>query len=440
MKVRYPVKEDGGALLRRIEEFADLQAEYGADAKAFLQGCYRMLEERLEAVQKLPGSARQTAREPDELEAIRALCSWPEQPLMERFDSLAYRERLEGALLARFAGCTLGAPIELQDVSQVEAYFQGLGEPYPPVNYLTRVENPQEKRYAFSLRGDFERDRMHGVPCDDDITYTLLGLLLAEEYGLDLLVEQVAQGWVRYLPFACTAEEVALKNLRAGIPPRQAAEVDNPYVQWIGAAIRADAWGYIAPGNPALAARLAHTDAFLTHRRNGIYSEMFFAAAVSAAFCLKSAEEVFETALQYIPRESWTAQEVRFALEQAPKVQDYRDARRIVAQRYAGMHPVHALNNLCLTILGVMLGGGDLTRVLSQTVAMGLDNDCTTATAGSIAGALYGKQALEEYWYRPFENRVYTYLNGHREFAIDDVVNRFTALARVGFRHRDHIG
>jgi phage terminase large subunit-like protein len=61
---------------------------------------------------------------------------------------------------------------------------------------------------------------------------------------------------------------------------------------------------------------------------------------------------------------------------------------------------------------------------------MGLDNDCTAATAGSIVGAIVGKAGIPAHWYAPFHNTVYTYLIGLPEFAIDDVVDRFTRLAQ----------
>ena len=46
------------------------------------------------------------------------------------------------------------------------------------------------------------------------------------------------------------------------------------------------------------------------------------------------------------------------------------------------------------------------TKVIGETVAMGLDNDCTAASAGSIFGAAYGLDAIPEHWTRNFNNKV----------------------------------
>ena len=62
---------------------------------------------------------------------------------------------------------------------------------------------------------------------------------------------------------------------------------------------------------------------------------------------------------------------------------------------------------------------------------MGLDNDCTAATAGSIVGAVIGKECLPEHWYKPFNNTIISYLNNIEKFDIDDVLARFKKQAEI---------
>ena len=82
-------------------------------------------------------------------------------------------------------------------------------------------------------------------------------MMIMEEYGLDFTTAELGEAWVKYLPFAFTAEGIALDNLRKGVPAMQAAEVDNPFLNWIGADIRSDPWAYAAPGWPEKAAEIA---------------------------------------------------------------------------------------------------------------------------------------------------------------------------------------
>jgi hypothetical protein len=56
---------------------------------------------------------------------------------------------------------------------------------------------------------------------------------------------------------------------------------------------------------------------------------------------------------------------------------------------------------------------------------MGLDNDCTAATAGSIVGAVVGKKRIPPHWCRNFNNTVHSYLIGRPRFRINDLVARF---------------
>ena len=206
----------------------------------------------------------------------------------------------------------------------------------------------------------------------------------------------MAKAWLKRLPIAYTAEDIALKNLKTGIPALEAGAHANPFMEWIGADIRSDPWGYLAPGNPELAAEMAYRDAYLSHRRQGIYGAMFFAAAISAAFAVDDSLEALRIGLTEIPAECLLAQHVRWALAEAPHISTYQQARQAVDERFPGMSGAHTINNACLTIFGLTIGKTDFTRVIGETVAMGLDNDCTAATAGSICGAILGKD-----WHPP---------------------------------------
>lgn len=436
MKVKYPLKypdiPDYFSNLRIAAEYARLKYEYGAqteDIQVLIDELSRSLENTINKLKELPIDHELAEKEPDDLIKIRVLRNEGPRRLWKCFNREKYMEKIYGALYGRFAGCTLGAIVEGWTTEKMKDWAEYTGDSFPPIDYWSKSRNPYNKRYDFSYGKEYTSSGINGVPVDDDITYTILGLLIAEEYTPEFTIENVGEAWVKYLPCACTAEKVALENLKAGIPAHKAAEVNNPYCQWIGADIRADPWGYIAPGLPEKAAEMAYRDAFLSHRRNGIYGEMFFSAAIAAAFEVDNAIDALKIGLTEIPRDCMLANDVRWALEARKDIKNHVDARDAVKQRFGAQSIVHTNNNACLTIFGLSIGGDDFTKVISETVAMGYDNDCTAATAGSIAGVILGRKGIPYKWYKNFNNIVYTYINNHKSFEIDDLTERFAVQA-----------
>ena len=416
---------------REINLWAQLKTETGAPGVADkVAEISALIAEKLAELRALPDDPELQSTEPDDLEAIRALRPAGVRRQWTSLPEATYRDRIEGAILGRFAGCVLGSIVECWEIDKMERWAAYNGEAFPPVDYWKEAERPNDLKYQTSPRDTFTRSKMDGVPTDDDIIYTQLGMLILEDYGPDFSVEDVGAAWMKYLPHAATAEGVALRNLHAGVPPMQAAVVDNPFMFWIGADIRSDPWGYAAPGYPEKAAEFAWRDAAISHRRNGIYGAMYFSAVIAAAFATGDPLQALEAGLAEIPADCLLARELRWALDSAADIKDYRQARAAVDERFAGMHRIHTINNAALTVWGLTIGGADFTKVISETVAMGLDNDCTAATAGSIFGAAYGKDAIPEHWTRDFNNKVYSYIIGHPQFALDDMVDRYTAIAR----------
>jgi len=426
----YPKVADIKKTAELFELYSQLQHEYGArGVERELAGVRRAMDAGLKRLRALPADAKLAAREPNRLADIKRLRPAGPRRMWKTFDRAGYLDRLEGALLARMAGCTLGAPVEFWDIEKMQDLARENGQNFPPTEYWSRVPEPFKKRYGGSERQDYTRDRMDGVPVDDDIVYTLLGLLVVEEHGPRFTVAENGRAWLKHLPYACTAEHVALENLKRGVPAAKAGERENPYREWIGADIRSDPWGYMAPGWPEFAADMAYRDAYLSHRRNGVYGEMYFSAAIAAAFAVDDPVEALRIGLTEIPRDCAMAGAVRWALKVAPKIRNWRQARDAAERKFAGMHRVHTIINAVLTIWGITIGRTDVSKVIGETVAMGLDNDCTAATAGSIVGAVVGRKGVPAKWTKPFNNTVHSYLKTCKKFRIDDLLRRFAKQA-----------
>ena len=240
---------------------------------------------------------------------------------------------------------------------------------------------------------DTTRGRITESARDDDTDYTVLGLHILESHGFGFGPEQVAREWLEHLPFlqVYTAERAAMANLVGGVAVPATARRRNPYRQWIGAQIRADMWGYVSPGDPAAAARLAFADASLSHVQNGIYGEQWAAALVAAAFGASGVREALDVALAYVPARSRLAEALR--------------ARRRVARRGARLgcrarprsRRATASSARCTRSTTPRSSPprscgatGDFTRTIGLAVEGGWDTDCNGATAGSVFGAMHG--------------------------------------------------
>ncbi|MEN6372253.1 MAG: ADP-ribosylglycohydrolase family protein [Armatimonadota bacterium] len=417
----------------QLQLWLDLAHEHGADTSAIESEIRETINKLIEKSRGLPPQPAYPYEEPDDLETIKALRPNGPRRLELNLTDDELKDRILGAWLSRAAGCTLGVPVEGQNRAFIEAWANKLGQPYPLAEYWNDHPGIQHPHYSELIRNYIKGNIDHVGP-DDDIVYTVAGLLILEKYGPDFTTEDVGRAWVEYLPTACTctAELVALKNLIKGLTPPETALTDNPYAEWIGADIRSDPWAYAAPGMPELAAEFGWRDARVSHIRNGIYGEMFFSAAISAAFAVKSPREALLVGLTEIPAKCRMAETVTETIDWVDKDRDWDRTWHRIEEKYKGMHPVHTLNNAAITISALLYSEGDFERAISLAVMGGMDTDCNGATTGSLMGAMLGAKNLPNKWTEPFGDRLTTYIHGQPEFSISDLVNRtFNVAKRV---------
>ena len=229
-----------------------------------------VLVELYDALEALSPEPSFPFEEPSDLEGIRALR--PDGPRRMDLDLSddALRDRILGAWLGRAAGCQLGKPVEGWLRERIDKYLESTGA-LPLDNYIPYTEGAIHPRLKTSTRGNFDC-----MARDDDMDYPILGLLALERNGAGLTARDMANTWLDRMPFhfLYTAERVAYRNFVNLRWPPESAAWRNPYREWIGAQIRADIFGYVAPGWPEKAAELAFRDASISHVKNGIYGEM----------------------------------------------------------------------------------------------------------------------------------------------------------------------
>ncbi|WP_244286378.1 ADP-ribosylglycohydrolase family protein [Cellulosimicrobium cellulans] len=282
-------------------------------------------------------------------------------------------------------------------------------------------------------------ENIDGMPEDDDLNYPILALALLERHGRGFTTDDVAQLWLDALPAGrvFTAERAAYRNILDARPVPETATHHNPFREWIGALIRTDVLGWVSPGDVREAARLAWTDARLSHTRNGVYGAMWAAALASAAMVCETVDEVLDAADAVVPPGSRLAAAIRLGRD-AGRDGDASEAGvraglDTIHAAYGDLHWVHVLNNAAVIAYALTAGRGadgrgDFGASVAIAVTAGWDTDSAGATVGGVVGALQGVEGIGQRWTRPLDGHIATSLPGGEQ-RIVDLAARTVALA-----------
>lgn len=338
-------------------------------------------------------------------------------------------DKILGGWFGRSAGCLLGKPIEKTQRAGIKELLHS-NNTWPLTNYITGIGIPDSllQKYPWNKHSGKEslRENLVCMTEDDDLNYTMINLIVCEKYGLSFSAENVIETWLDMLPVLSTftAERVAYVNSLTGLTPPFTAMVNNPYREWIGAQIRADIWGWIAPGDPEKAAEYAFRDASVSHVRNGIYSEMFIASLIAASFNSSSIEEIINEALKCIPQKSRLAEAVKFVMKLPVNEQSWEETLDTLYHNFGKYHWVHSINNTALVVASLISSNGDFETAICNAVMGGWDTDCNGATVGSILGTMHGAKNLPGKWIDPLQNKIRSSLKGFDNSSISHLAER----------------
>jgi len=375
--------------------------------------------------------------EPNKLDDVWDECD-PNRPLksLKTFKPADISERAGFAFLSSVCGCILGKPLEVNPtLAQIRQAAEKVGE-WPLRDYVSEAMLVAlRRRHGDAV--DTTRETIRYVAADDDINYTLLGMLMIEKYGIQFTQNQLQHLWIANLPVGwCWGPERSI-NIKAGLrllgkdsrpdPFEEWGSVWNPGDELDGALIRADAYGYACAGNPALAAELAWRDASLTHRRTGIYGTMFAAAAIATAFAVEDPLEIFVIANQFVPRKSRFHAVVEDSIQRVRAAGNWIEGYEAVHNQYKEYDQGRIYQEIG-TVINTLQFAKDVGHGICMQVSQGNDTDSFGCTAGSILGAFFGPGHLEARWYKPFNDTIHTTLAEFHEQKLSEVIRRMGAL------------
>ncbi len=345
-------------------------------------------------------------------------------------DEQTLRKKLLGAWTGRACGCLLGKPVECMRSDELIPLLKETGN-YPMHRYIMSTDITDEvcSHYKFYLKNKTYGDNVDGMPVDDDTNYVVLAQKIVEEFDRDFDSEDVATAWMKYQSVFSyfTAERIAYVNFINCIMPPASGMYKNVCREWIGAQIRGDYFGYINPGEPAKAAKMAYKDAVISHVKNGVYGEMFAAAMIACAAVTDNIEDIILGGLAQIPATSRLYEAVMKILDGYKNGMTYDECFEFIHTAYDEHTDhgwCHTIPNAMIVVAALLYGEGDFGKSICCAVGMAFDTDCNGATVGSVLGMRNTIDGIEECWKKPINGKIHTSIFGCDVIDIEAAVDK----------------
>lgn len=247
------------------------------------------------------------------------------------------------------------------------------------------------------LHLSFRPEMIEKMLPNDDLDLQVLWLKVLEEKGIYTTGDDLAAAFSKYNVFWPGEYAWFKKNYDRGLRPPYTAKYENDfYNEGMGCPIRAEIWGLIMPGNPAIAADLCVMDGTLDHSGNSVYFERFWAAMVSQSFICSDISELIKTGLLYLPQNSRAYRLITDTVRWCEQNEDYRAVRSRLIAEYGHSDCTNSFVNIGIAITVLLKSGGDCIKAAIMACNCGFDTDCTAGNAGALLGAIYGGKYLEE--------------------------------------------
>ena len=397
--------------------------------------------------------------EPNNLDEIREESNPNRQTgKITHINSSKYRKKIKSAFLGSICGCILGKPLETSMTGdEIKDALIKIDE--WPLNYYVpkTIEKVIDRLHESST--ETLRENINYVAPDDDINYTIMGMLILQNFGRNFTHENMKDLWLHHLPINTTfgpERSILLKSgleslerftraqftMKGGVGQNNSEkilnssrlniinDILNPGDELCGAAIRADAYGYAAPGDPELASKMAWMDASFTHRKTGIYATIFLSASIACAQVMEDKMEIIETALQYIPQKSRFFERSIACLNEINRAQNWEDGYNIIHNKLGEYGHCRIYQEIGMVINSFKFAEDIGTGICIQ-VSQGADTDSFGASVGSLLGAYFGEGYLDNKWLKPFNDDIHTGLAWFFERSITKLANNMADLPKI---------
>jgi hypothetical protein len=285
------------------------------------------------------------------------------------------KDKIAGGWAGKMIGVTYGAPTE----------FRALGKTFDDSIQWT----PKDIR---------------GSMWQDDIYVQLTFMMTMDKYGVDAPAKKFQEMFAKAGYMLWHANVQARKNYFDGIfPPASGSPEFNSHADDIDFQIEADYLGFMCPGMPVTASKMAGKIGHIMNYGDGVYGGIFLSALNSIAFFESDIPKVIDEALKSIPTESDYAKIVADVIVlHKHNPNDWRAAWAELQAKWGNDHfcgsgsdfNIDAKLNGAYIVMGLLYGDGDPLKTMEISTRCGQDSDCNPSSAMAVLGVIIGFDKL----------------------------------------------
>ncbi len=265
----------------------------------------------------------------------------------------------------------------------------------------------------FRAQGKIFNDSIKWIPSDvkgsiwqDDIYVQLTFLMTMDRYGIDAPAKKFQELFAKAGYQLWHANVQGRKNYFDSIFAPMSGHPDyNIHADDIDFQIEADYIGFMCPGMPQTANKIADKIGHIMNYGDGVYGGVFVAALYSEAYFESDIQKLIDKALQSIPAESDYSKIIKdVLLLHSQYTNDWHSAWNELETKWGTVDicgagepfNIDAKLNGAFIVMGLLYGEGDPAKTMEIATRCGQDSDCNPSNAMAVLGVIKGLSGLPQ--------------------------------------------
>jgi hypothetical protein len=299
----------------------------------------------------------------------------PSGQKIKQLSTASLKDKIAGGWAGKMIGVTYGAPVE----------FKAQGKTFEdPINWV-----PADVK---------------GSMWQDDIYVQLTFMETMDKYGMDAPAKKYQELFAKAGYQLWHANVQGRKNYFDSIFPPQSGKPEfNLHADDIDFQIESDYLGFICPGMPQTASKMADKVGHIMNYGDGVYGGVFIAALYTEAYFNNDISKVINKALLSLPAQSDYAEIIKDVIVLHNHYSaDWRKAWQELENKWGHVNiceagktfNIDAKLNGAYIIMGLLYGEGDVDKTMEITTRCGQDADCNPSNAVAVLGIIKGFSGL----------------------------------------------